>query len=314
MSFISKGLKKVWKFVKDNWVAIALAVAVVFTAGVATVGFGAFSAAGFGSGAAVAGTAAGAGTFGSFMGAVGSTMWAGVAGAAGSMGVGAGATVPTTAASVAAGTAGTQVGLGAAWGAGAAVGNTGASVGFDMTGKLGANTAAKLATTAGDTAKAQALLGGKTVAEAEAASRSAIVAANSANLGSNAVPTALGKSVAGGGGMTTGQATLLAGAAGPALTALGSGEPDTGGAPIWYSTAGGAGKERRANNPAPEVDGVAAPGAPGAGASGEGVKDFMVDRQMNRPLMGQSSPRGMDGQANRAEDDLSLMGGQYANA
>ena len=107
MSFITKGLKKAWKFVKKNWKTIALVAAVAFTAGVATVGFAAFS---------------GVGTIGGFMSAVGQTMWAGVAATAGSMGIGAGATVPTTAATIAAGTAGTQVGLGAAWGAGGGFG------------------------------------------------------------------------------------------------------------------------------------------------------------------------------------------------
>ena len=54
MSFIKKSIKKTWKFVKKNWKTIALVAAIVFTAGVATVGLGAFAAAGFGGSAAAA--------------------------------------------------------------------------------------------------------------------------------------------------------------------------------------------------------------------------------------------------------------------
>ena len=57
MSFVKKGLKKVWGFVKKHWLKIVIVAAIVFTAGVASVGFAAFS---------------GVSTVGGFFGAVGS--------------------------------------------------------------------------------------------------------------------------------------------------------------------------------------------------------------------------------------------------
>jgi hypothetical protein len=110
MSFVKKALKKVWSFIKEHWVEIVLVAAVVFTAGVATIGFSAF---------------AGVSSVGGFFSAVGSTMWAGVAGVAGSMGIGQGAVVGAGGMTTAGGVsvaAGTHVGLGAAWGAGAGAG------------------------------------------------------------------------------------------------------------------------------------------------------------------------------------------------
>ena len=139
MSFVKKGLKKAWGFVKEHWVEIAIVAAVVFTAGVATIGFSAFAG-------------------GNFFAAVGQTMWAGVAGTAGSMGIGAGATVGGTGAvgsMTAAGgvlvPAGTNVGLGAAWGAGS-------GFGMGAAGKAAAASAAEAELVAGANLAADAAL------------------------------------------------------------------------------------------------------------------------------------------------------------
>lgn len=76
MSAISKGIKKIGDWVGDNWQKIAMAALVVFSAGIATVGIGAYS------------SAVGAQGFWS---ATGSTMWAGATSVAGTFGVGGGA-------------------------------------------------------------------------------------------------------------------------------------------------------------------------------------------------------------------------------
>lgn len=81
MSFVKKAVKSVTKFVKKHWKPIAMAAAVVFTAGIATVGV-----AGFSSAAAAAG-----GGIGGFLSAAGSTLGAGVASIGGSLGIGQGA-------------------------------------------------------------------------------------------------------------------------------------------------------------------------------------------------------------------------------
>lgn len=114
MSFIKKAVKKVWNFVKKHWKEIVMVAAIVFTAGIATVGMAGFQAA----------MAAGGGGIGGFFSAVGSTMWAGVTATAGSMGIGSGAAVgagtPFAAAGIGGGAA--HVGLGAAMGAGGGFG------------------------------------------------------------------------------------------------------------------------------------------------------------------------------------------------
>jgi hypothetical protein len=114
MSFIKKGLQKAWDFVKKYWVQIVMVAAIVFTAGIATVGVAGFSAA----------MAAGGGGVGGFFTAVGSTMWAGVTATAGTIGIGQGAAVGAGTNFAAAGIAGgaSHVGLGAAMGAGGGYG------------------------------------------------------------------------------------------------------------------------------------------------------------------------------------------------
>lgn len=119
MSAIGKAFKKVVKFVKKHWKKIVIAAAVVFTAGIATVGLAGFSAA-----AATAG-----GGIGGFLSAAGSTMVAGVASIGGTLGIGSGVTA-TTAGGAFAGSAAvanaTAAGLsGATLGSGAAAGAIG---------------------------------------------------------------------------------------------------------------------------------------------------------------------------------------------
>lgn len=80
MSFVKKIVKKTVKFVKKHWKKILIAAAIVFTAGIATVGFAAFS---------------GVSTVGGFFSAVGSTMVAGGAAIAGTVGIGSGVTATT---------------------------------------------------------------------------------------------------------------------------------------------------------------------------------------------------------------------------
>ena len=92
MSILKKGLKAVKKvvkgavkFVKKHWKAIVIVGLVVFTMGIATVGFAGFA------GAMSAASAGGASGFGAFMSAVGSTMYAGVTAGLGTLGIGSGA-------------------------------------------------------------------------------------------------------------------------------------------------------------------------------------------------------------------------------
>ena len=118
MSFVKKAFKKVKNFVKKYWKVIVVAALVVFTAGIATVGFAAF---------------AGASGFSGFMGAMGSTMVAGVQGLGAAVGLGSGATTA----------GGLKVGLGAAAGAN---GGAGWAVGSAAS-KIGAANAAKAAAT-----------------------------------------------------------------------------------------------------------------------------------------------------------------------
>lgn len=81
MSALKKAVKKVGRFVRRNWKSIAIAAAVVFTSGLATVGTAGFAAAGGGSG------------FGATLGAIGKTMVAGVQAIGGSLGIGQGASL-----------------------------------------------------------------------------------------------------------------------------------------------------------------------------------------------------------------------------
>lgn len=311
MSFVSKGIKKAWGFVKEHWVEIAIVAAIVFTAGVATVGFGAFAAA---TEAGIAAGGAGMG-FGGFMGAVGTTMWAGVAGAAGSMGIGAGATVPTTTATIAAGTAGTNVGLGAAWGAGAGfTTSTGAesSIGWDASGKITAATLRDGSTAAYN----QALASGATK---EAARKSAAdyatrfttdAAGNMTKAGAN---VAARKAGGGNAGLEVAKAwgPTIAGTVGPALVGL-AGKEDEGGAPIWGSFAGGSRNEKKqralADIGAETPDAGGAPSIGGANQAAENMQNAQVGRA-NMPLMGNQGNRGPDGRL--LEDEGRGLMGRY---
>ena len=107
MSFVKKAFKKIKDFVKKYWVIIVIAAAVVFTAGVAAIGFSAFAGGGFTG----------------FMGAMGSTMVAGAQAIVGLVGIGSGATVGTAGSGIGSGVlAGTKVGFGAAAGLGGGAG------------------------------------------------------------------------------------------------------------------------------------------------------------------------------------------------
>jgi hypothetical protein len=180
VSVIKKGIKKAFKFVKKNWKYIVIAAAVVFTAGIATVGV-----AGFSSAAAAAG-----GGVGGFLSAAGSTMVAGVASIGGTLGVGQGASL--------AGFGGTGY---ATLGTGAAA----QSLGF--AGANGALTAGKLAASA----PSAALGGGAPAALAGGAGTSVSSGAGATLVGA---PGAAGAAGAG-----TAQAGFLARNAAPLMQA-----------------------------------------------------------------------------------------------
>jgi hypothetical protein len=110
MSFVKKAVKKVVGFVKKYWKEILIVAAIVFTAGVATVGFSYF------------GAAAGQAGFGGFMSAVGSTMVQGVAAIGSAVGIGSGAVVGGAGLGGSTALAGTSVGFGAAAGLGGGAG------------------------------------------------------------------------------------------------------------------------------------------------------------------------------------------------
>ena len=309
MSFISKSIKKAWSFTKDHWKEIALVAAIVFTAGVATVGFGAFAAAGYGT--------AGGMTFGGFMGAVGTTMWAGVAGAAGSVGLGAGATVPTTAATIASGTAGTSVGLGAAWGAGATLPG-GSSLGWDASGKLAAASLEKGSAAAYQNAITSGL--SKEAARKEAANYATKFTTDAAGNLTKAGAKAVAQKGAGNTGLEVVKAwgPTVAATVGPALVGLADTEPDPDGAAIWGSYAGGERAEARGR--AAEANAVPGPDTPNEALPGGGTEAAggLLNAQVNRPLQGNMGRRGYDGRPLGAEeeDDMGLMGryGDYGYA
>jgi hypothetical protein len=167
MSAIKKGIKKAFKWVRKNWKYIVIAAAIVFTAGIATVGV-----AGFSSAAAAAG-----GGVGGFLSAAGSTMVAGVASIGGTLGIGQGAN------------------LAAFGGSGYATLGTGAaaqSLGF--AGANGAMTAGKIA--AG--APSAALGGGPSAALAGGAGTTANVAGGVTSVAAPAAANAAGGTAASG--------------------------------------------------------------------------------------------------------------------
>lgn len=194
MSFVKKAFKKIKNFVKKYWVYIAIAAAVVFTAGVATIGFSAF---------------AGAGGFSGFMGAVGSTMAAGGSALVGLVGIGSGATVGVGGAGIGSGVlAGTKVGFGAAMGLGGGAG-------------IGAGAAGAAATLANATAAGQALITGPGVVTAGLGAAPAATTTLTPLLAPAVTPVSSGMSLAGVGKMLAGVGAI----AGPALTYMGN-RPD----------------------------------------------------------------------------------------
>ena len=127
MSFIKKGLKKVWGFVKKHWVKIVMVAAIAFTAGIATIGVAGFQA---------------ALATGNIFTAVGSTMWAGVTGIGASMGIGSG---PGVGAAWGGGQAGMGYGVAATAPAGGSIVSTGAGMSVNLPGAAAGITTAPAA-------------------------------------------------------------------------------------------------------------------------------------------------------------------------
>lgn len=169
MSAVKKAVKKVGKWVKKNFKYIVIAAALVFTAGLATVG-----TAGFASASAAAG-----GGFAGALSAAGSTMVAGVASIGGTLGIGQGAN------------------LAAFGGSGYATLGTGAAAqGLGLAGAQGTMTAARTAQMAA-AAPSAALGGGPPAALAGAGA--APSAAPSAMAGTSALSGAPAAAPAAGG-------------------------------------------------------------------------------------------------------------------
>lgn len=154
MSFVKKVVRGIVDFVKKYWKEIVIVAAVVFTAGVATIG-------GWSAFTTVAGEQG-------FMSAIGSTMWAGVTGTAGSMGIGSGASGQAAALT---GKTGMGLGGGLGWGsAGKGLGVTASEYSANVMAQ-GASDA--LVKRAGEEAAKKALAEGKTMTEAQAAAMDA---------------------------------------------------------------------------------------------------------------------------------------------
>jgi hypothetical protein len=175
MSGLVKGVvkraKKGLKFLKRNWRKIVIAAAIVFTAGIATVGF-----AGFGAAMGTA-SAAGASGFGAFMSAAGSTMMAGVASIGGTLGIGKGAALS--------GFGGTGY---------ATLGTGAAAQGLGLAGSNAAMTAGNLASSAPSALASPAMRAGQAAASAVGPSGAGGGLAGAANAASaaNAAGTAGG--------------------------------------------------------------------------------------------------------------------------
>jgi hypothetical protein len=139
---IGKAVKKVVKgvghFIKRYWKVIVIAAAIVFTAGIATVGVAGFSSA----------MAAGGGGFAGFMSAAGSTMVAGVASIGGTIGIGSGVTASTAGGAFAA----APVLAGVGEGAGLTLGTGAAAQGLGIAASTYAPAAAEVGGAAGGAA------------------------------------------------------------------------------------------------------------------------------------------------------------------
>lgn len=133
--FIKGEFKAAKHFVKKYWKAILIAAAIVFTAGIATVGIAGFSSA----------MAAAGGGVGGFMSAAGSTMIAGGAAIGGSVGIGSGVTASTAGGAFAA----APVMSGVAAGSGLTLGTGAAAQGLGMAASTYVPAAANAATTIG---------------------------------------------------------------------------------------------------------------------------------------------------------------------
>lgn len=190
------------KFVKKYWKPIVAAAAIVFTAGIATVGVAGFSSA----------MAAGGGGFAGFMSAAGSTMVAGAASIGGSIGIGSGVTASTAGGAFAAAPvmSGVAAGTGLTLGTGAAA--QGLGLAASTYGSAAGTAAGAASGAAGSAGSFNALTGAGTYTGAGSTAANAGYLANAAQTGSLAgVPTATSTTLSGAAGAG---ATGAAGAAG----------------------------------------------------------------------------------------------------
>jgi hypothetical protein len=195
-------VKGVTKFVKKYWKQIVIAAAIVFTAGIATVGIAGFSSA----------MAAAGGGFTGFMSAAGSTMVAGVASIGGSLGIGSGVTASTAGGAFAAAPvmSGVAAGSGLTLGTGAAAQSLGLAA---STYGAGAGAAGAAGGAAGGAGSFNALTGAGTYTGAGSTAANASYLAHAAETGSLAgVPA--GSAAAGAAGAAGSSGALGAAAAG----------------------------------------------------------------------------------------------------
>lgn len=290
MSFIKKGLKKAWKFVKDNWMVIALVAATVFTAGVASVGFTAF---------------AGVNSFGGFMGAVGSTMWSGATAIAGTFGIGEGG--------FGAAAAGEATAAGEAIiGTGAVGVDTGLAANAAMMPGMTANSASVLAGTAAPAASAgMPGVVGSTMGEVALAEGSTAIVPGISKVAPKVLPDVASKGLSLDTAMKYG--AVIAPIAGAALAM--AGQPSEFKNVDYYGTT-------KDGEVGPGRSALAVPGAGGgegaivgAGGGGSEAADGLMNAQQSRAqqsVMPGGLQRGTDG---RVQTDA-LMGdwGEFANA
>jgi len=294
VSFIKKGLKKAWKFVKDNWMVIALVAATVFTAGVASVGFTAF---------------AGVNSFGGFMGAVGSTMWSGATAIAGTFGIGEGG--------FGAAAAGEATAAGEAIiGTGAVGVDTGLAANAAMMPGMTANSASVLAGTAAPAASAgMPGVVGSTMGEVALAEGSTAIVPGISDAAKTTVTQATKDAATKGLSLDTAMkyGAVIAPIAGAALAM--AGQPSEFKNVDYYGTT-------KDGEVGPGRSALAVPGAGGgegaivgAGGGGSEAADGLMNAQQSRAqqsVMPGGLQRGTDG---RVQTDA-LMGdwGEFANA
>ncbi|KAF1009001.1 MAG: hypothetical protein GAK28_00633 [Luteibacter sp.] len=209
-NFVKKDFKRATGFVKKYWKQILIVAAIVFTAGIATVGI-----AGFSSAMATAG-----GGFAGFMSAAGSTMVAGAAAIGGSVGIGSGVTASTAGGAFASAPvmAGVSSGAGLTLGTGAAAQSLGAAASTYAPAAASAGGAAA-GGAAGGAGTFNALTGAGTYTSAGSTAANAGYLANAGATGSLAGTTASAAGTGGAIGASTGATTGASLAGGTATTA-----------------------------------------------------------------------------------------------